>query len=301
MSNIIYNPEKNTVHWGELLKIPEFKALLETPQNVLWHKEGNAYIHTCMVTQCMLEYIDNSDDFKFMDPQYREILVFGALLHDVGKAVTTEKGEDGLYHCKDHAIKGVPIAENILNTYATEIPEKCKNAILSLVRYHMQPLYVLKNRDSRNAILRLANNLKNVDFEALLLLKKCDCDGSIFEKDDNHEEILENVRRLYYDVCSYPAKTKVWIKKLGDAETCDYKPGCHPNGINTGYLTQGYLSMPVTIGFRTSLGFRFSTSCVTKIIDKNHFQTENSIYEITEARDDQPAISVLHNIESNEN
>lgn len=300
MNNIIYNAETNTVNWDELLKIPEFKALSETPQNILWHKEGNAYVHTCMVTQCMLEHIDNANDLLFTDFEYREILVFAALLHDVGKAVTTKKGEDGLYHCKDHAIKGVAIASNILNTYAPEIPERNKKAILSLVRYHMQPLYVLKHQDSKKAILKLANNLDGIDFETLLLLKKCDCDGSIFEEDDHHEEILERVRNLYYEVCSYPSGTKVVIEKLGDADTCDYKPGYHPNGINTGYSTQGYLRVPVTIGFRTSLGFRFSTSPVTKILDKNHFQTKNSIYKITEVKDEEPLVSIS-NIESNKN
>lgn len=133
--------------------------------------------------------------------------------------------------------------------------------------------------------VRLVNNLEYIDFEALLLLKKCDCEGSIPESDDHHEETLRSVRELYYEVCSYPAQTKVWIEKLKDTNTCNYKPGCHPNGINKGYLTQGYLSLPITVGFRTCLGFRFSTSPVTKIVDKNHFHTQNSVYKITEVKD----------------
>lgn len=36
---MIYDPKTNIVFWDELLKIPEFKALSETPQNILWHKE----------------------------------------------------------------------------------------------------------------------------------------------------------------------------------------------------------------------------------------------------------------------
>lgn len=208
----IYNSETNTVYWDELLKIPEFKALSETPQNVLWHKEGNTFVHTCMVTKCMLKHIEHDDNLRFQDSDYKEILVFAALLHDVSKAVTTEKGEDGLYHCKDHAIKGVSIAEHILDTYVSDIQPEYKKAILSLVRYHMQPLYILKHRNSKSAILKLANSLEYIDFESLLLLKQCDCEGSIFEENDQYQETLNRVRELYYKVCSYPAKTKVWIK-----------------------------------------------------------------------------------------
>lgn len=281
----IYNSETNTVFWDKLLGIPEFKELSKTPQNALWHKEGDAFTHTCMVTKCMLKYIENCDSLHFKDTDYREILVFSALLHDVGKAVTTEKGEDGLYHCKDHAIKGVSIAERILNTYMCDIKVTNKEAILSLVRNHMQPLYILQKKNSKSAILKLANDLKGIDFESLLLLKKCDCEGSIPEKDDRHEETLNSVRELYYEVCSYPAGTKVQLCKLKDSGTCSYKPGCHPNGINAGYIAHGCLVFPVTVGFRTCLGLHFSTSPVVKIIDKNHFQTRNSVYEIVELGD----------------
>lgn len=281
----IYNSETNTVFWDKLLEIPEFKKLSKTPQNALWHKEGDAFTHTRMVTKCMLQYIEDCDNLRFEDPDYREILVFSALLHDIGKAVATEKGEDGLYHCKDHAIKGVSIAERILNTYMCDIKVTNKEAILSLVRNHMQPLYILQKKNSKSAILKLANDLKGIDFESLLLLKKCDCEGSIPEKDDRHEETLNSVRELYYEVCSYPAGTKVQLCKLKDSGTCSYKPGCHPNGINAGYIAHGCLVFPVTVGFRTCLGLRFSTSPVVKIIDKNHFQTRNSVYEIVELGD----------------
>lgn len=281
--NLLYDAKTNIVHWDEVLKIPEFQALQETPQNVLWHKEGNAYIHTCMVTQRMLDYINKSENVRFLDLDYRKILVYAALLHDVGKAVTTKKDEkDGLYHCKDHAIKGVPIAEHVLNTYVFDVDDTFKKSILSLVRYHMQPLYILNKRDCKSAILKLANNLEYIDFETLLLLKQCDCEGSIMETPDNYQEVLKKVKELYFEVCSYPAGTRVYLEKLEDADTCDYEPGNHPNGINVGYIAVGYLCCPVTIGYRTYIGWDFSTSPVVKIIDRNHFQTMNSVYKITE-------------------
>lgn len=279
----LYNAKQNSIYWSELLKIPEFQALKETPQNQIWHKEGNAYTHTCLVTQHMLDYISLSDNKLFKDPNYCTILVLAALLHDIGKTVTTEIGDDGLYHCKDHTIKGVEIAERILNTYFKELPDTSKEAILSLVRYHMQPLYILNSKDPKKAILKIVNNLKYVSFESLLLLKRCDCEGSIYDEDDHYLEKLDTVRKLYYEVCSYPAETEVFIRKIGNADSSPYAEGEHPNGINTGYINQGTLLFPITIGYRTFIGDWFSTSPVVKIIDKNHFQTMNSLYEITES------------------
>lgn len=279
----LYNSETNTVYWEKLLKIPEFKVLSETPQNTLWHKEGNAYIHTCMVTQCMLDYIDSKENPLTEDLYYRDILVYSALLHDIGKGVTTIKGEDGLWHCPNHAIKGTSIAGEMILKYAPELAYPQKVAIQNLVRYHMQPLYVLNQKSPQKAILKLANNLKYVGMESLLLLKKCDCEGSISEVDDHSMETLEIVRDLYYETCSYPKGTYVYIEKVKDYK---YSQQGHPKGINEGYNVTGILQHPVTIGFRTSLGFRFSTSPVVKIIDKNRFQTENSEYIIKEVKQD---------------
>lgn len=275
LKNNIYNPETNTVFWNNVLNIPEFKVLCNTPQNQIWHKEGDVFTHTRMVTECMLNFIENNNKPLFTDCDYREILVFAALLHDIGKPIVTSKDENGIYHNKNHAIKSAEIAENILNTYAPELIMENQKAILSLIRQHMQPLYILTNNDSKKYILKIVNKVKYIDFESLLLLKYCDCKGSITDEYNPYTEILKEVRKLYYDVCSYLAGTKVYLHKLKDK---NYK--VHPNGINVGYKIEGRLSMPITVGYRTTLGLRFSTSPVIKVIDKNHFETINSIYEI---------------------
>lgn len=235
-----------------------------------------------MVTKCMLKYIETDYNSRFQDKNYRKILIFASLLHDIGKTITTEKGEDGLYHCIDHATKGVPIARHILDTYTPDIEFEYKEAILSLVQCHMKPLYILRSKNPGLAIIKLANSLKYIDFESLLLLKQCDCEGSMPETNIQYKEILAQVQELYYKVCSYPTNTIVQITKIGEADSCPYKPNCHPNGINVGYTIIGNLSFPITVGFRVFLGLRFSTSPVTKIIDKNHFQTKNSVYSIIE-------------------
>ena len=269
---MIYDAEKNIVDWDEVSKIEEITRLKEINQNQLYHKEGNAFNHTRMVTEAVIELINNKPNNRFLDPDYRTILVLAALLHDVGKYTTSILGPDGLWHNPDHAIEGEKIAKNILEKY--DLCNKMwHQAILSLVRYHMQPLYI---GESENRLLKLVNKLKGISFVELVWLKRCDCRGAIMEYDDGCERKLDNVLDLYYNICSYPAGTLVAIKKIKDLKFS----GNHPNDIDEGYINSGKLFAPIAIDWRVYVGRDFSTSPVKKIIDKNHFETENSIYEI---------------------
>lgn len=276
----LYDSTENTFHWEKLDLIPEIEKLKQTPQNEIWHKEGNAFVHTCMVVQSALDHISNETIDYLASPEIREILVYAALLHDVGKAFTTKKGEDGLYHASNHAIKSAEIAKDLL--VKLEVDEHLHTAIISLVRWHMQPMYILEQTNPEKAILKLANNLNEVNVELLILLKQCDCEGSIYDKDDHRDEILQKVRDIYYDKITYKRGETVKITKLSDNDTCSYVPGHHPNGINTGYEKIGRLIEPITKGHRVYLGLGFSTSPVVEIVSKNCFKTRNSVYEITE-------------------
>ena len=277
----LYNPTENSFHWELLKDIPEIMKLKEIPQNETWHKEGDVFTHTCMVVQSTLDHISNGT-FEYLDsPVYREVLVYSALLHDVGKCSTTVKGEDGLHHSPDHAIKSAEMAVDLL--VKLKVDEYLHKAIISLVRWHMQPMYIANNTNPDKAILKLTNSLDQINADILILLKQCDCEGAIYDEDDKYSEKLSNVRNLYYGKVTYAKGTKVKITKLGDNDTCSYTPGHHPNGINTGYETEGILIEPITKGHRVSFGFnRFSSSPVTEIVSKNCFKTKNSVYQITE-------------------
>lgn len=269
---MIYNPETNIVKWSELLDYSEFKLLQDLPQNQLWHKEGDAFTHTCLVTQCMLDYINKQNTPKYLDPEYRQILVYSALFHDLGKAGTTELGEDGLYHCKGHAIESSKIAQNFMMQYLC-LNEYVMGAIISLVRYHMQPLYIMTSKDPKKALLKLLNNLYGISIYELLLLKFCDSEGSWQENPDNYVQTLTDVLNLYHIELGFASGTLVKLTKLQNISE-------NSNHVSVGDTYTGTLQNPVTVGWRTSLGFKFSTSPVVKIIDKNHFETKNSLYEI---------------------
>ena len=56
------------------------------PQDEEWHPEGDVWIHTLMV-------IDRAAELRTGDLATDEVLMFGALCHDLGKPATTESIE----------------------------------------------------------------------------------------------------------------------------------------------------------------------------------------------------------------
>ena len=274
----IYNPETNTIDFDLVLQIPEFQKLKETPQHSWWHEEGNAWEHTKMVVNKIIDFIDKNQNYQFFDDlQYREILVYSALFHDIGKPVTTFLGEDGYYHCPEHAIEGAKLTETLINNFYLD--ENIKPAIISLVRNHMRPIYVMKSDNPKQELLKLVNSLYGIDFRALVLLKWCDDQGSI-HPDSGYEDLLRKVHDLYLEEISYSKGTYVKVTKLEILNT-EHKLLGHPNGIEKGDAYLGKIFTPVTVGWGVFLGRVFNTSNVTEIIDKNHFKTKNSLYEIT--------------------
>ena len=274
----IYNPETNTIDFDLVLQIPEFQKLKETPQHSWWHEEGNAWEHTKMVVNKMIDFIDKNQEYQFFkDSQYREILVYSALFHDIGKPLTTFLGEDDYYHCPEHAIEGAKLTETLINDFCLD--ENIKPAIISLVRNHMRPIYVMKSDNPKQELLKLVNSLNGIDFRALVLLKWCDDKGSI-HPDSGYEELLKKIYDLYLEEISYPKETYVKVTKLDTLNT-EHKLFGHPNGVENGNTYFGTLFTTVTVGWGLYVGKSFQTSIITEIIDKNHFKTKNSLYEIT--------------------
>ena len=124
-------------------------------QNPRYHPEGNVWNHVMQVIDIAAKIKDFAID--------KEAFMLGALLHDLGKGITTnrleirysclvhdlgkgittKKNNQGRWTSYNHDVEGVKIAEKILNYYKYDDYEKEK--ILNLVRFHMHHLYIIKN------------------------------------------------------------------------------------------------------------------------------------------------------------
>src|SRR5690606_344616 len=88
--------------------LPELAATAGIDQPQQWHPEGDVFEHT-------MQAIDAAAQQKYSSDEYKLIIMYAALCHDLGKAVTTHFDEHkGRVTSTGHDIAGVPLARALL-------------------------------------------------------------------------------------------------------------------------------------------------------------------------------------------
>ncbi len=141
--------------------LPEVENLKNFDQFREYHSEGNIYKHTRLV----LASLPKDSPFS---------LIFAALLHDIGKAVTYHKDkETGKITFYGHDTKGLGIAEKICDRL--KFTKRFKQKIIWLIKNHMKMFQVGKIKKGTKIYKLL---MKNYPPE-LLRLHQADIKGSI--------------------------------------------------------------------------------------------------------------------------
>lgn len=139
--------------------LPEVAAFVGCAQSPEFHPEGAVYEHV----RAML---------GLMPPDAQPSLVWGVLLHDVGKPATaTRDPASGAIHFYGHEKAGAVMARDVLERL--RFPRRQIEEIVALVRQHMQFKDV---RQMRKATLRRL--LMRPTFPLELALHRLDCLGS---------------------------------------------------------------------------------------------------------------------------
>ncbi len=108
--------------------------LREIKQNPKYHPEGSAFNH-------VMEVVDHAAKVKHKSLQ-PDVFMWAALLHDIGK-LTTTKVRKGRITAYGHDEKGAPLAKELLEGLIDD--QVFIEAVTYLVRWHMQPFFVVKN------------------------------------------------------------------------------------------------------------------------------------------------------------
>jgi tRNA nucleotidyltransferase (CCA-adding enzyme) len=125
---------------GWIVRFPEIEALIDVPQNPIYHPEGDVFTHTKLTCDAAVQV---ADELSFCDSE-RAILLFAALCHDFGKPSTTilnERGtpavshERGTWSSPHHSAEGVQIAKNFLKRL--QAPNLFMDHVPVLVGEHM--------------------------------------------------------------------------------------------------------------------------------------------------------------------
>ncbi len=133
---------------------PELSALMNCPQDPIWHPEGDVWVHTLMVVDEAAKIVRR----EHLDTNQSLIIMLGALCHDLGKPGTTQQEGDRV-RSKNHEAAGEIPTRNFLTKMGT--PHEMIEAVVPLVREHLKPCQLHKVRDeiSDSTIKRLANRV----------------------------------------------------------------------------------------------------------------------------------------------
>lgn len=155
--------------------LPEIQALRGVTQPPAFHPEGDVWEHTLK----MLAFLPagNETDAR---------LAWGAVLHDVGKAVTRTEDDKGV-HFYGHVQRGEKIARDMMGRLKFSGAEM--ETVSALIRYHMHFAGVKQMRPNR-----LKRFLRMPDFDLHLELHRLDClasHGSLDSYDFLREKLGE--------------------------------------------------------------------------------------------------------------
>jgi tRNA nucleotidyltransferase (CCA-adding enzyme) len=153
---------------GHLGDYPELAGMVGVPQDPRFHPEGDVWDHTLYV-------VDNAAAICARDGitgTRRHALVLAALLHDTGKATTTEIRADGRITSMEHAAMSAVLAERFLARIGA--PAEIVARVVPLVREHMNGT---DRRMSDRGARRLAHRLEPADLLDLERLIEADASG----------------------------------------------------------------------------------------------------------------------------
>jgi len=143
---------------------PELSALIGLNQEPEWHPEGDVWEHTCQAVDAaaFITYRDQLDD------RDTAVVVFSALLHDIGKVDTTFLSVDGRIISPGHAEASTPLAELFLERIGA--PQWLIDRVIPLVREHMVHL----SPPSTRLVRRLSRRLGPATIENLVRVIEAD-------------------------------------------------------------------------------------------------------------------------------
>ena len=152
---------------------PEIAALARTPQDPVWHPEGDVGTHTMLVVNAAAR-IARRDQLAGDE---RAVLMFAALAHDFAKATTTAMRErDGRLRLTSygHEAEGGPVARAFLERIG--IKSSIVDQVVPLVENHLAASSVGRDPSAR-AVRRLAIRLAPASIAQLIRLIEADYSG----------------------------------------------------------------------------------------------------------------------------
>ncbi|MFL9998887.1 AAA family ATPase [Paraburkholderia sediminicola] len=167
---------------GLLLEaFPQLARLAQTPQDALYHAEGDVWTHTLMVLAALVA----QPDYACGTEEERFILFIAALLHDISKPDTTvidpvtgKIGQPG------HSRRGAVDARILL--WRAEVPFGIRETICRIISVHQLPFFALtSNKEGRSPEYVVRKLSHELPLWMLCCVARADMEGRTYAgKDD---------------------------------------------------------------------------------------------------------------------
>ncbi|MDR1957804.1 MAG: HD domain-containing protein [Planctomycetaceae bacterium] len=155
---------------------PQIAHLIGVPQHPAYHQEGDVFEHTKMTVDAAAELAKR----ECLPENQRLILLFAALLHDIGKPQTLMQHEEGHWTSPGHPAAGVKPAKEFLESMLA--PHWVIAQVLPLITEHQTRLQGDTIDVTRSATRRLAFRLAPATIRMWGLLCESDAAGCISER-----------------------------------------------------------------------------------------------------------------------
>lgn len=148
-----------------------------TPQDPVFHAEGDVWTHTKLVCEALV----GLDSFRDLTEEQQQAVFLGALLHDIGKIHTT-RWEDGRWASPNHTLVGSKMARQFLwqdlGLCGTPEKQQLRETVCSLIRFHSFPPHAIDDPDGKRKLLGIATQGQQCPlFSMALLCVLCEADA----------------------------------------------------------------------------------------------------------------------------
>ena len=208
------------LHFGDQTSLLE-----NTPQDPIYHGEGDVWTHTQMV----VDEVEKTQRFLSGSPTEQYVLSLAAMLHDIAKPQTTQT-LNGKIIAPSHSKKGAVWARQAL--WSMGVPKEVREQVCALISYHQIPFYAMSDDTGMRGEF-LARKLScDTDISLLCALAEADIRGRICQ---DQQKILYEIELFallaqeldcFHKPYSFPNSTtrSHYVRKLGhiDANTPVY-------------------------------------------------------------------------------
>ncbi len=148
---------------------PELEALIDVPQDPIWHPEGDVWLHTLMAidSAARLRELGLGSESRSESESIEDVaFMFAVLCHDFGKPTTTAK-IDGRVRSRGHDQRGAKPTRIFLERLRAST--KLTEMTIALVEQHLAPALLIEQGATPRAYRRLARKLARAGVSMRLL------------------------------------------------------------------------------------------------------------------------------------